>query len=92
MRLRVLCDLCVRRESEDHSLSLYLTVKKCSLYVELNHILVVAGSDGQHNVDTWDATDWSVCTSKVCSGYLKKALCTESRLEKTIRLNLKHPH
>ena len=71
-------------------LFLHLALKKCCLYIELNHIPVVAGSDGQHNTDTWDATDWSVCTSKVCSGYLRKTLCTESRLEKTVRLDLQH--
>ena len=41
-------------------LFLHLTLKKCCVYIELNHIPVVAGSDGQHNPDMWDATDWTV--------------------------------
>ena len=39
-------------------LFLHLTLKKCHLYIELNHILVVAGSDDEHNADTWDAADY----------------------------------
>ena len=31
---------------------------KRQLYIELNHILVVAGSDDEHNADTWDAADY----------------------------------
>ena len=68
--------------------SFHLTLKKCCLYIELNHIPVVTGSDGQHNADTWDATDLSVCTCKVCSGYVRKTLCTESRLERPSGLTL----
>ena len=35
-----------------------------------------------------ECENWSVCTSKVCSRYLRKTLRTESRLENTVRLNL----
>ena len=31
-----------------------------------------------YNADTWDARDWSVCTSKACSGYLRNP-CAQNR-------------